>query len=92
MNIKELINFIDKQQSNIKEMLILKNKEYAELDNIFKVFDDIAILENRSIEEVIRTLINVKTCRLNKDFKLDTVTDLICYSYLLLAYFENRED
>jgi hypothetical protein len=92
MNIKELINFIDKQQSNIKEMLILKNKEYAELDNIFKVFDDIAIIENRSIEEVIRTLINVKTCRLNKEFKLDTITDLICYSYLLLAYLENGED
>jgi hypothetical protein len=63
-------------------MIILKNKEYAELDNIFKVFDDIAIIENRSIEEVIRTLINVKTCRLNKEFKLDTITDLICYSYL----------
>jgi len=92
MNIKELINFIEKQQSAIKEMLICKNKEYAELDNIYKVFDDIAILENRNVEDIIRTLINVKTCRLNKEFKLDTITDLICYSYLLLAYFENRED
>ena len=88
MNYNEFEKQVNELMSTIFELLKSKSKEYNTSENIFSVFDNIAILEKREIKEVIRTLINLKVSRLNNDFKLDSLLDLINYSILLYLYLK----
>jgi hypothetical protein len=92
MNIKELEKFTSDKLQLILNIQRIKNREYSNENDLYKVFDKIAILEERNIEDVIKTLINVKVCRLNNNSKEDTFLDLVNYVMLLWAYFENGED
>jgi hypothetical protein len=88
MNYNEFEKQVNELMTTIFELLKSKSKEYNTSENIFSVFDNIAILEKREIKEVIRTLINLKVSRLNNDFKLDSLLDLINYSILLYVYLK----
>lgn len=88
MNYNEFEKQVNELMTTIFELLKYKSKEYNTSENIFSVFDNIAILEKREIKEVIRTLINLKVSRLNNDFKLDSLLDLINYSILLYVYLK----
>lgn len=88
MNYNEFEKQVNELMTTIFELLKSKSKEYNTSENIFSVFDNIAILEKREIKEVIRTLINLKVSRLNNDFKIDSLLDLINYSILLYVYLK----
>jgi hypothetical protein len=92
MNIKELLKEIDNEIIEQKIILGERASEYNSTDNVFRVFDNVANLEKRTIQDVIRTQINLKISRLNNDYKLDTILDLINFALLLKIYLKKGKE
>lgn len=96
-SLNNLINFFSKFKAKQLEILVDRNKDYCNLENSIKGFEEIALLTKSDLKQVFSFLINLKVQRLNNGIQSganlqDSITDLINYLQLFAFYLSLNDE